>query len=223
MFWLYEPRAGPDDPLDRREVRRKPVIAEANTRALKAGYDFGETTEMFHTHYRVPPAKLPPGTYRNITGNEATALGFVAAGAAGRARRCSTAATRSRPASDILHELSGYKNFGVKTFQAEDEIAAIGAAIGASYGGALGHDRHERPGHRPQERGDRPRRDGRAAARRHRRPARRPVHRHADEDRAGGPAPGDVRPQQRLAGADRRAGHAGRLLRHGDRGGRASR
>ena len=109
------------------------------------------------------------------------------------------------PASDILHQLSTYKNFGVQTFQAEDEIAAIGSAIGASYGGALGHDRHVRPGHRPQVRGDEPGRDGRAAPGRDRRPAGRPIDGHADQDRAGRPAPGPVRPERRFADPGRRA------------------
>ena len=100
---------------------------------------------MFHTHYRVRPAKLPPGTYRNITGNEATALGFLAASKLAD-RPLFYGSYPITPASDILHQLSGYKTFGVKTFQAEDEIAAIGAAIGASYGGALGLTASSGPG-----------------------------------------------------------------------------
>ena len=131
MFWLYERSMDPTIHWIDSKFSARPVVAEANKRALKAGYAFGETTEIFHTHYRVKPAKLDPGTYRNITGNEATALGFLAASQAGRPRRCSTARYPITPASDILHQLSGYKTFGVKTFQAEDEIAAIGAAIGA--------------------------------------------------------------------------------------------
>ena len=117
------------------------------------------------------------------------------------------------PASDVLHELSTYKQFGVTTFQAEDEIAAICAAIGAAYGGALARHHHQRPGHRAQERGDEPGADGRAAGGDHRHPARRPVDRPADQDRAGRPAAGDVRPQQRVAAAGRRRVVAGRLLR----------
>ncbi len=109
------------------------------------GYAFGETTEMFHTHYRVRPAKLDPGTYRNITGNEATALGFLTASKLAH-RPLFYGSYPITPASDILHQLSGYKAFGVKTFQAEDEIAAIGAAIGASYGGALGLTASSGPG-----------------------------------------------------------------------------
>ena len=85
MFWLYERSMDPTLRWIDDKFGKRPVIAEANKRALKAGYAFGETTEIFHTHYRVAPAQLPPGTYRNITGNEATALGFVAAVPAGRA------------------------------------------------------------------------------------------------------------------------------------------
>jgi 2-oxoglutarate/2-oxoacid ferredoxin oxidoreductase subunit alpha len=145
MFWLY----GRDSEGTIRWINEKfgkrPEVAEANTRALKAGYAFGETTEIFHTHYRVAPAKLAPGTYRNITGNEATALGMLAASKLA-GRPLFYGSYPITPASDILHQLSGYKNFGVKTFQAEDEIAAIGAAIGASYGGAMGMTASSGPG-----------------------------------------------------------------------------
>jgi 2-oxoglutarate ferredoxin oxidoreductase subunit alpha len=137
MFWLYERSMEPTLRWIDDKFAKRPVIAEANARALRAGYAFGETTEIFHTHYRVAPAHLAPGTYRNITGNEATALGFVVA--SNKAQRALFYGSYPiTPASEILHQLSGYKQFGVTTFQAEDEIAAIGAAIGASYGGALG-------------------------------------------------------------------------------------
>ncbi len=145
MFWLYERSMDPTLGWIDAKFSARPVIAEANKRALRAGYAFGETTEMFHTHYRVRPAKLAPGTYRNITGNEATALGFLAASKLAD-RQLFYGSYPITPASDILHQLSGYKTFGVKTFQAEDEIAAIGAAIGASYGGALGLTASSGPG-----------------------------------------------------------------------------
>jgi 2-oxoglutarate ferredoxin oxidoreductase subunit alpha len=145
MFWLYErDMAGTVAWIDDKFSKR-PEIAEANKRALKAGYNFGETTEIFHERYIVPPAKLAPGHYRNITGNEATALGFVAASKLA-GRDLFYGSYPITPASDILHQLAGYKNFGVKTFQAEDEIAAIGAAIGASYGGAMGMTASSGPG-----------------------------------------------------------------------------
>jgi 2-oxoglutarate/2-oxoacid ferredoxin oxidoreductase subunit alpha len=145
MFWLYERSMDPTIRWIEGKFKARQVIAEANTRALKAGYAFGETTEIFHTHYRVAPAKLPPGTYRNITGNEATALGFLTASRLA-GRQLFYGSYPITPASDILHQLSSYKSFGVKTFQAEDEIAAIGAAIGASYGGALGMTASSGPG-----------------------------------------------------------------------------
>jgi 2-oxoglutarate/2-oxoacid ferredoxin oxidoreductase subunit alpha len=145
MFWLYERNQEPTLRWIDAKFGAKPVIAEANKRALKAGYAFGETTEIFHTRYRVEPAKLSPGTYRNITGNEATALGFVAASQLAK-RQLFYGSYPITPASDILHQLASYKSFGVKTFQAEDEIAAIGSAIGASYGGAMGMTASSGPG-----------------------------------------------------------------------------
>src|SRR6187402_2513075 len=146
MFWLYERSMDPTLRWVDTKFAAKPVSAEANKRALKAGYAFGETTEIFHNqHYRVKPAHLPPGTYRNITGNEAAALGFLTASRLAD-RQLFYGSYPITPASDILHQLSGYKAFGVKTFQAEDEIAAIGAAIGASYGGALGLTASSGPG-----------------------------------------------------------------------------
>ena len=145
MFWLYERSMEPTLRWIANKFSAKPVVAEANTRALKAGYAFGETTEIFHTHYRVRPAHLPPGTYRNITGNEATALGFVAASRLAK-RDLFYASYPITPASDILHQLSTYKHFGLRTFQAEDEIAAIGAAIGSAFGGAMGMTASSGPG-----------------------------------------------------------------------------
>ena len=137
MFWLFERSMDPTLRWIEEKFGSRPVVAEANRRALHAGYAFGETTEIFHTRYAVPAAHLAPGTYRNVTGNEATALGCVAASAlADRPLVYSTYPIT--PATDILHQLSAYKSYGIKTFQAEDEIAAIGAALGASYGGALG-------------------------------------------------------------------------------------
>jgi 2-oxoglutarate/2-oxoacid ferredoxin oxidoreductase subunit alpha len=145
MFWLYERSMDPTLRWIDSKFGARPIIAEANKRALKAGYAFGETTEIFHTTYRVAPARLKPGKYRNITGNEATALGFVAASRLA-GRELFMGSYPITPASDILHQLSGYKSFGVKTFQAEDEIAAIGAAIGAAYGGAMGLTASSGPG-----------------------------------------------------------------------------
>jgi 2-oxoglutarate ferredoxin oxidoreductase subunit alpha len=136
MFWLYQRSMEPTLNWIDEKFGARPVIAEANRRALRAGFAFGDTTEMFHTTYRVPKAQLPPGTYRNITGNEATGLGFLAAAQLAK-RPLFYGSYPITPASDILHQLSAYKSFGVKTFQAEDEIAAMGATIGAAYGGSL--------------------------------------------------------------------------------------
>ncbi len=145
MFWLYERSMDPTLRWIDEKFGKRPVIAEANKRALRAGYAFGETTEMFHSRYVVPPATLAPGTYRQITGNEAASLGFVAASVQA-GRTLFYGSYPITPASDILHQLAGYKAFGVRTFQAEDEIAAIGAAIGASYGGAMGMTGTSGPG-----------------------------------------------------------------------------
>ncbi len=137
MFWLYE---RPMDSTIRwfsEKFARNPEVRDANITTMKAGYNFGETAELFPVHYRVPPAQLRPGKYRNITGNEATALGFLAASKLS-GLPLFYGSYPITPASDILHELARFKNFGVRTFQAEDEIAAIGSAIGAAFGGALG-------------------------------------------------------------------------------------
>ncbi|MCH8919628.1 MAG: 2-oxoacid:acceptor oxidoreductase subunit alpha [Chloroflexi bacterium] len=137
MFWLYERPLEPTLRWIEEKFAKNPDVANANADSLKAGYNFGETAEMFPVHYRVPKAHLAPGRYRNITGNQATALGFLAASHLS-GRPLFYGSYPITPASDILHELARFKNFGVKTFQAEDEIAAIGAAIGAAFGGSLG-------------------------------------------------------------------------------------
>ena len=145
MFWLFERSMEPTVAWIESKFSARPVILEANLRALKAGYAFGETTEIFHNSFRVKPARLAAGTYRNVNGNEAAALGFVAAAKLAR-RDLVYASYPITPASEILHQLSTYKHFGVRTFQAEDEIAAIGAAIGAAFGGALGLTASSGPG-----------------------------------------------------------------------------
>jgi 2-oxoglutarate/2-oxoacid ferredoxin oxidoreductase subunit alpha len=137
MSWLYtRPTEGTLGFIEKK-FAKSPEIAEANTRAFKAGYAFGETSEGFAVHYEVAPAQLPPGTYRGITGNQALALGLVAASVRSELPLFLSAYPIT-PASDILHDLARHKSFGVRTFQAEDEIAAAGAALGASFGGALG-------------------------------------------------------------------------------------
>jgi 2-oxoglutarate ferredoxin oxidoreductase subunit alpha len=137
MFWLYERPLEPTLRWIEQKFAKNPAVAKANAATLKAGFNFGETAELFPVHYRVPPAHLAPGRYRNITGNQATALGFVTASRLA-GRPLFYASYPITPASDILQELARFKNFGVRTFQAEDEIAAVGAAIGAAFGGSLG-------------------------------------------------------------------------------------
>ena len=127
------------------EAKFKPELAAANAKVLRAGYNFGETAELFHVSYEVAPAKITPGRYRNVTGNSATALGFLAA-AQRAGRPLFFGSYPITPASDILHELSGLKQFGVCTFQAEDEIAAAGAALGAAFGGSIGVTATSGPG-----------------------------------------------------------------------------
>jgi 2-oxoglutarate ferredoxin oxidoreductase subunit alpha len=127
------------------QAKFKAPFADANLRSMMAGYNYADTVELFHSTYEVPPAKQTPGRYRNITGNQALALGFVAA-AKLSGRPIFQGAYPITPASDVLHYLSNYKDFGVITFQAEDEIAAIGAAIGASFAGAIGLTSSSGPG-----------------------------------------------------------------------------
>ena len=136
MYWMY------NRPIDQTiewietKFKNRPDIIEANEKVLKAGYNFGDITERFTTRYTIDPAKLKEGTYRNISGNEATALGFVVA-AEKAGLKLFLGSYPITPASDILQYLSRYKEFGVKTFQAEDEIAGIASAIGAAFGGSL--------------------------------------------------------------------------------------
>ena len=137
MSWLYHrPTEGTIAYLERK-FASKPAIAEANVKAFKAGWAYGETSEDFVVSYEVAPAKMAPGTYRNITGNQAIGLGLIAASVKS-GLPLFLGAYPITPASGILEDLSRHKRFGVRTFQAEDEIAAAGAAVGASFGGALG-------------------------------------------------------------------------------------
>jgi 2-oxoglutarate ferredoxin oxidoreductase subunit alpha len=145
LSWMYHrPTEGTIRFLER-TFRRKPEIAAANIAAFRAGYNYGETTEAFAVSYEIKPAPMAPGRYRNISGNQALALGLVAAGQRS-GLPVFLGAYPITPASDILHELSKHKSFNVRTFQAEDEIAGIGAALGASFGGALGITTTSGPG-----------------------------------------------------------------------------
>ena len=135
-YWLYNRSMEPTLRYLDDKFKNKPQLVTANKLAMQAGYSFCEATEAFQISYEIPPAKLSPGTYRNISGNAALALGFVAASQQAGIPLF-LGSYPITPASDILHELSMYKDFGVTTFQAEDEIAAVSSAIGASYTGAL--------------------------------------------------------------------------------------
>ena len=146
MYWMYN---RPMDEtlafIERKFKDKRPQLYEANTRLLKVGWNFGETTEMFPANYIVPAAKIEPGTYRNIRGNDALAMGLLAASQLA-GLELFLGAYPITPASDVLHTLSTYKSFGVKTFQAEDEIAGVCSAIGASFAGRLGVTLSSGPG-----------------------------------------------------------------------------
>ena len=143
--WLYSRPIGPTLKWIQDKFKRTPELVEANTLVLKAGYHFGETTEMFAVQYEVEPAPIAPGTYRNVTGNSALAMGLLAA-ANKAGLPLFLGSYPITPASDILHELAQYKNFGVYTFQAEDEIAGVCSALGASFGGSIGVTTSSGPG-----------------------------------------------------------------------------
>lgn len=145
LSWMYNrPTEGTRDFLNSK-FASKPEILEANLAAFNAGWNFGETTEDFAVSYEVKPAELPPGTYRNITGNLALSYGLIA-GSQLSGLSLFLGSYPITPASDILHELSKHKRFGVRTFQAEDEISGVGAALGASFGGSLGVTTTSGPG-----------------------------------------------------------------------------
>ena len=145
VFWLYGRSLEPTLRYIDEKFGKRPAVAEANRLALKTGYNFGETTEALPTQYIVPAAKLTPGTYTNIMGNTAMAWGLMTA-AKLSGRDLFLGSYPITPASDILHELSRHKQFGVRTFQAEDEIAAMASAIGAAFGGAMGITTSSGPG-----------------------------------------------------------------------------
>lgn len=145
IYWMYNRTL--DNTIDflKEKFGKKETILQSNIKVLQAGYNYGDTTETFTTRYKVEKAKMPAGTYRSIMGNQALTYGLIAAGEKSGLPMF-LGSYPITPASDILHELSKYKNFGIRTFQAEDEIAAITSAIGASYGGQLGITTTSGPG-----------------------------------------------------------------------------
>jgi 2-oxoglutarate/2-oxoacid ferredoxin oxidoreductase subunit alpha len=145
VSWLYSRPIEPTLAWIDRRFAAQPQIQDVNARAFRAGYNFGETAELFESNYEVRPAPAAPGVYTNVTGNAALAWGLIAAATQAKLPLF-LGSYPITPASDILHELSKHKHFGVRTFQAEDEIAGIGAAIGAAFGGALGVTTTSGPG-----------------------------------------------------------------------------
>lgn len=145
LYWMYNRSLEMTEKFLTDKFGKKPEILDSNLKALKAGYYYGETTETFTTTYKVERAKMEPGTYRSIMGNQALAYGLIAASQKS-GLPLFLGSYPITPASDILHELSRHKSFGVRTFQAEDEIAAVTASIGASYGGSLGITTTSGPG-----------------------------------------------------------------------------
>lgn len=145
LYWMYNRTLDNTIRFLKAKFASRPEILESNLKVLQAGYNYGNTTETFTTRYSVAKAKMETGTYRSIRGNQAVALGLIAA-AQKSGLQLFLGTYPITPASDILHELSKHKNFGIKTFQAEDEIAAISSVIGASYGGSLGVTTTSGPG-----------------------------------------------------------------------------
>jgi 2-oxoglutarate/2-oxoacid ferredoxin oxidoreductase subunit alpha len=145
LYWMYNRDMETTIGFIKEKFGKKPEIFESNVKALQAGYNYGDTTETFTTRYSVAKAKMDPGTYRSVMGNQAVSLGLIAASQKS-GLPLFLGSYPITPASDILHDLSKYKNFGIKTFQAEDEIAAITSAIGASYGGSLAVTTSSGPG-----------------------------------------------------------------------------
>lgn len=145
LYWMYNRSMDNTIAFLNEKFGKKPEILESNVKALQSGYNYGDTTETFTDRYSVAKAKMEPGTYRSIMGNQALAYGLIAASQKSKLPLF-LGSYPITPASDILHELSKYKSFGIKTFQAEDEIAAITSAIGASYGGQIGLTTTSGPG-----------------------------------------------------------------------------
>ncbi|MEU6715929.1 2-oxoacid:acceptor oxidoreductase subunit alpha [Nonomuraea sp. NPDC046802] len=145
LSWLYHRPTEHTVKFLEQKFAKKPEIAKANIAAFQAGWNYGETTESFSVSYEVKPARLAPGVYRNISGNQALAYGLIAASVQSKLPLF-LGSYPITPASDILHELSKHKRFGIRTFQAEDEIAGVGAALGAAFGGALGVTTTSGPG-----------------------------------------------------------------------------
>ena len=203
VSWMYGRPTQPTIDWVEKKFESSPAVRDANLAAFRAGYNFGETAELLAVHYEVEAAPAPPGTYRNVNGTTATALGLIAA-AVQSGLQLFYASYPITPASELLHALARHKRFGVRTIQAEDEIAAANMVLGAAFGGHLGVTATSGPGHGPEVGDDRAGGGARAADGDRRRPARRALDGHAHQDRGRRPADGAVRPTRRVAVADRR-------------------
>ena len=214
VFWMFDRSMETTREWLFKKFARKPVIAEANLKAMETGYFLGETTETFQHRYMVRPAALPPGTYRKVTGNEALAMGLVTA-AHKMGKPLFYGSYPITPASDILHSLASLRHFDVRTFQAEDEIAAICAVIGAAFGGALAVTGTSGPGIALKSEADQPGAHAGTADDCNQCTAGGTQHGAADEDGTGRSVAGDVRAQRRKPDPDRCAGDAFGLFRDG--------
>ena len=218
VSWMY---GRPTEPsthwIEKKFADREPV-RDANLAAFRAGYNFGETAELFAVHYEVEAAPAPPGTYRNVNGTQALAYGLIAASVRS-GLGLFLASYPITPASELLHALSRHRRFGVHTVQAEDEIAAANMALGAAFGGRLGVTATSGPGMDLKARDDRAGCGDGAAAGGGRHPAGRTLDGHAHQDRGRRSSDGALRPARRVAAAGGGALHAVRLLQLGDRGG----
>ena len=215
ISWMYGRSLDPTIRWLEKKFAKQPSIAQANVAALKTGHAFGETAEL--TAFEVKPAVLAPGTYRRITGNQALAYGLIAASVQAKVPLF-LGSYPITPASDILHELSRHKNFGVRTMQAEDEIAAAGMALGASFAGHLGVTTTSGPGSRPEVGDDRTRYRARAAHDHRGRPARGPVDGPSHEGRTVRSTPRPLRTPRRSPPSDRRVLLAAVVFLGGARG-----
>ena len=156
VSWMYSRPVDVTTRWIEEKFASTPPVMEANLAAFRAGYNFGETAELLQVHYEVKPAPARPGTYRSVNGTGAAAMGLIAASVRS-GLPLFLASYPITPASELLHELSRHKRFGVRTVQAEDEIAASNMALGAAFGGHLGVTVDQRPRHGPEGRDDRPR------------------------------------------------------------------
>ena len=210
-YWIFDRPIEPTIRMLEKKFQGKDEIIDGNVSTLKAGYNFGETVEEFQVQYQVKKAVVAPGTYRAVTGTQATAIGMVTA-AHKAGKTLFYGSYPITPASAVLEELAALKNFDVRTFQAEDEISALGLGHWRFFRRRVCRHGHQWPRHRTEKRSHEPRPDDGIAPRYLRLSARRPQHGHAHQNRAIGPAPMHVWSQWRQSHPHCFTGHAFRLL-----------